>query len=93
MVSKQTTITNATGLHARPASVFVTEAKKFESNVTLKNVDKDSAPVNAKSIMMILAAGLGTGSKVEIACDGADEQDALNALVTIKDGDESLFSE
>ena len=42
---------------------------------------------------MILAAGLGTGSKVEIACDGADEQDALNALVTIKDGDESLFSE
>ena len=93
MVSKQTTITNATGLHARPASVFVTEAKKFESNVTLKNVDKDSAPVNAKSIMMILAAGLGTGSKVEIACNGADEQDALNALVTIKDGDESLFSE
>ena len=76
MVSKQTSIINATGLHARPASVFVTEAKKYQSNVTIKNVDKDSAPVNAKSIMMILAAGLGTGTKVEVACDGADEQEA-----------------
>ena len=80
MVSKQTSIINATGLHARPASVFVTEAKKYQSNVTIKNVDKDSAPVNAKSIMMILAAGLGTGTKVEVACDGADEQEALDAL-------------
>ena len=85
MVSKQTTIINATGLHARPASVFVTEAKKYQSNVTIKNVDKDSAPVNAKSIMMILAAGLGTGTKIEIACDGADEQAALDALVALVD--------
>ena len=81
MVSKQTSIINATGLHARPASVF--EAKKYQSNVTIKNVDKDSAPVNAKSIMMILAAGLGTGTKVEVACDGADEQEALDALVAL----------
>ncbi len=35
--SKQTTIINATGLHARPASVFASEAKKFESNVTIKH--------------------------------------------------------
>ena len=80
MVSKQTSITNATGLHARPASPFVTEAKKYQSNVTIKNVDKDSAPVNAKSIMMILAAGLGTGTTVEVACDGEDEQAALRVI-------------
>ena len=99
MVSKQTSIINATGLHARPASVFVTEAKKYhrpasvfvteakkyQCNVTIKNVDKDSAPVNAKSIMMILAAGLGTGTKVEIACDGEDEQAALDALIALID--------
>ena len=91
MVSKQTSITNATGLHARPASLFVTEAKKYQSNVTIKNVDKDTAPVNAKSIMMILAAGLGTGTKVEITCDGADENEALGALLGIKDGDANLF--
>ena len=67
------------------SGVFVTEAKKYQSNVTIKNVDKDTAPVNAKSIMMILAAGLGTGTKIEIACDGPDEQEALDALVALVD--------
>ena len=66
MVSKQTSIINATGLHARPASVFVTEAKKYQCK-------------------MILAAGLGTGTKVEIACDGEDEQAALDALIALID--------
>lgn len=85
MVTKQTTIINATGLHARPASVFVAEAKKYQSAVTIKDIDKGSAPVNAKSIMMILAAGLGTGANVEIACDGPDEQAALDALIALVD--------
>ncbi|WP_303132650.1 HPr family phosphocarrier protein [uncultured Olsenella sp.] len=93
MVSKQVTIVSATGLHARPASQFVQVAKQYQSAVTIKDVDKGTAPVNAKSIMMILAAGLGTGTKVEISCDGPDEQDALGGLLGIKDGDESLFGE
>ena len=83
MVSKQTTIVNATGLHARPASTFVAEAKKFKSKVTIKDVDKDVPATNAKSIMMLLAAGLGCGAKVEISCDGEDEQAALDALVAL----------
>lgn len=85
MVSAQTTITNATGLHARPASVFVQEVKKYQSKVTIRNVDKDGAPVKANSIMMVLAAGLGTGTKIEIACDGPDEQEALDALIALID--------
>ena len=91
MITKQLTIVSATGLHARPASQFVQVAKGFQSAVTIKDVDKGSAPVNAKSIMMILAAGLGTGTKVEITCDGADENEALGALLGIKDGDANLF--
>ena len=83
MVSQQTNIINATGLHARPASLFVQEAKKHACNITIKNVDKGTAPVNAKSIMMILAAGLGTGTCIEIACDGEGEQEALDALVAL----------
>jgi phosphocarrier protein HPr len=85
MVSKQTTIANASGLHARPAAVFVTEAKKYQCAVTIRNVDKGGEPANAKSIMMILAQGIGTGVTVEIACDGSDENDALAALVALLD--------
>ena len=85
MVSKQTTIVNATGLHARPASQFVAAANKFPCNVTIKDLTKGSAPVNAKSIMMILAAGLAAGTKVEVACDGDQEQEALDTLVALID--------
>ena len=85
MYTKNVTINNEVGLHARPASVFVSEAKKYECSVTIKDLGKGTAPVNAKSIMMILAAGLGTGTKIEIACDGEDEQAALDALVALID--------
>ena len=85
MVSKQTTITNATGLHARPASLFVQEVKKYQSKVTIRNVDKDGDDIKASSIMLLLAAGLGTGTKVEIKCDGPDEQEALDALIALID--------
>ncbi|MBQ6395511.1 MAG: HPr family phosphocarrier protein [Atopobiaceae bacterium] len=83
MVSAKTTVVNETGLHARPASTFVAEAKKFKSKVTVKNVAKDVPPTNAKSIMMLLAAGLGCGTEIEITCDGVDEQEALEALVAL----------
>ncbi len=85
MISKTTTIINATGLHARPASAFVNLAKGFECDVFIKDLDKGSEPVNAKSIMKILAAGLSTGTKVEIICDGPDEQKALDELVALID--------
>ena len=85
MVSQQTTVVNKTGLHARPASTFVAEAKKFQSKVTIKNVDADVPPTNAKSIMMLLAAGLGCGTTIEITCDGEDEQEALDALIALVD--------
>lgn len=85
MVSKQTKIINATGLHARPASAFVMKAKEFESAVTLKNLDTNGEAINAKSIMLILAQGLAKGTNVEIAADGADEQKAVDELVALID--------
>ena len=85
MVSQQTTIINATGLHARPASLFQAEAKKFASKIMIKNVDKDSAPVNAKSILAIIGAGILNGTKVEIICEGEDEQEALDAMIALID--------
>lgn len=86
MVSAQTTIVNATGIHARPATIFLNEVKKYASKVTIKNADKeDAAPANAKSIMAVLGAGLGCGTKVEVTCDGPDEQEALDAIIALID--------
>lgn len=79
MVKKQVEIINKTGLHARPASDFVMAAKKFECKITVCR--EDGEPVNAKSVVRLLAEGIGQGTVLEIAADGADEEAALAELV------------
>lgn len=80
MITRQTTIINQTGLHARPASEFVLEAKKYESKITIRNITENKEAVNAKSIVRLLAEGMGQGTKIEIAAQGADEEQAADAL-------------
>jgi phosphocarrier protein len=88
MVKKEVVIINKTGLHARPASDFVLAAKKFESKITI--CKEGGEPVNAKSVMRILAEGIGQGTKIEITADGVDEEAALDALTALV---ESSFGE
>ena len=80
MISKEITVLNATGLHARPASVFVQTAGKFKSDV---NVVKDGNVINAKSIMGIMAAGISRGTVIHIQASGPDEQEAVDTLVKL----------
>ncbi len=83
MYARQTKIINKTGLHARPASSFVMATKEFKSDITIRNVDTGSDPANAKSIIMLLAAGLASGTTVEIAASGNDEKEAVDALIAL----------
>ena len=81
MKSARVTIINPTGLHARPASEFVSKAKQFSSRITIKNAAQEaSAPVNAKSIIHLLTLGLTQGSVAELTADGEDEAAAIEAL-------------
>ena len=68
---------NETGLHARPASMFITEASKRSSKIT---VLKDGKEYNGKSIMGILSMGAYKGDKLTIIADGQDEKDAVEML-------------
>lgn len=83
MTSIQTTIINKTGLHARPASDFVLRAKTFESKITIRNINGNSEPINAKSIVRLLAEGMGQGTEIEIVTEGPDEQQAAEELITL----------
>ncbi|QSX07908.1 HPr family phosphocarrier protein [Alkalibacter rhizosphaerae] len=87
MFSKEITIMNATGLHARPASMFVQEAGKYKSDI---HVVKDGKKINAKSIMGIMAGGIAKGTQVVIEAEGEDEETAVEALVALI---ESKFGE
>ena len=79
MVSQKVTIKNPTGLHLRPAGILCKEAMKFKSLVTFKFRDNVS---NAKSVLSVLGACVKSGDVIELTCEGADEQEALQALVT-----------
>jgi phosphotransferase system HPr (HPr) family protein len=78
MVSKQVTVVNETGLHARPAANFTKLASAQRCNVYLKKEDKK---VNAKSILGILSLAISKGSVIEIITDGEEEKLALTELV------------
>ncbi len=82
MTEATTTIENKTGIHARPASLFVQTASKFKSKVNIKAKGKT---VDAKSILMIMSMGLVKGTEVTISADGPDEADAVKTLKELVD--------
>ena len=87
MVSKEVTILNKTGLHARPASRFVQVANDFESEIL---IEKGTVKVNAKSIMGVMTLGASRGTTITLIAEGEDENEAINALVELI---ESKFGE
>ncbi|MTI68486.1 MAG: HPr family phosphocarrier protein [Firmicutes bacterium] len=77
-------LTNDTGLHARPASIFVQKASKFESDITLI---KDGNDYNGKSIMGILSMGGVKDDEITIKAEGKDEKEAIDALKALVEND------
>ncbi|MGM0502843.1 MAG: HPr family phosphocarrier protein [Bacillota bacterium] len=71
---------NKTGLHARPASQFVSEAKNYESEV---EIEKDDRIVNAKSIMGLMTLGASYGDKIKLIVNGNDEETAVKELAEL----------
>ncbi len=71
---------NKSGLHARPASLFCQEAKRFHCEV---EIEKDGKSANAKSILSILAMGLAKGSRITVKTSGPDEQEAMEVLTAL----------
>lgn len=87
MTSQIVTVSNRTGIHARPASMFTEMASNFESDITVSQNGKSG---NAKSIVHILALGIKNGSEITISASGVDEKEAVNALKRLV---ESKFDE
>jgi phosphotransferase system HPr (HPr) family protein len=76
-------VKHKSGLHARPASLFVQTAAKFSSQIKVKNLTTNGEFVDAKSIIMVLTLGVMQDHEVVIQADGADAQAALDALSSL----------
>ena len=70
-------IKNETGLHARPASIFVDKTGEFKSDIKIESKGKK---VNAKSIMSVMSLGVDGGDEITLTIDGEDEETAMKEL-------------
>ncbi len=77
MYQKEVTITNPTGLHARPATQLVKLAEKYDSDLEIIN---GTFVANPKSIFNVLAAGIGPGVTITVKAQGQDERKAVDEL-------------
>lgn len=84
IAEKKITIKNKSGLHARPAAVFVQIANKYDSEVVVK---KGKLEVNGKSIMGILMLAAGKNSQITLKIDGEDAEQAMVELEGVLSGE------
>ena len=82
MISREVTIKNNVGLHARPATFFIQKADSYKSSIW---VEKDDRRVNAKSLLGVLSLGIVKGMTITMIADGVDENEALAGLAELID--------
>ncbi len=80
MITRKITIQNESGLHLRPAGVLCKTAMDYKSLITFQHGDLTA---NAKSVLSVLGACIKQGDEIEITCSGADEEDAMKALIQV----------
>ena len=80
MIKTRTTISNKLGLHARASAKLTKLAGSFPCDVFMSRGDRR---INAKSIMGVMMLAAGLGATVELETDGAQEQQAMDALVAL----------
>ena len=77
MPSKEITVSNKLGIHARPAAQFVKMASEFKAEI---RVAKDGEEVDGKSIMGLMMLAAGHGSVLKMIAEGPDADEALQSL-------------
>ena len=95
MPSRNLTIVNRLGLHARAAAKFVEQAKAFDATISLSVIGQDSGKgqdsgeiqpsdwVDGKSIMGVMLLAAGEGTQLSLQAEGDDANAALEAIDTL----------
>lgn len=77
MAEKVFKVISESGIHARPATILVQTASKFNSDL---NLEYNGKTINLKSIMGVMSLGIPKGAQIKITAEGADAADAIAAL-------------
>jgi phosphocarrier protein len=71
------TIKDELGIHARPAGMLANEAKKYECEIKIKKGEKEAI---LSRLFMLMGLAVKKGDEVTLTFDGADEEEAYNAI-------------
>ena len=78
------TVRNPSGLHARPAALFVRSAGSFDADVRVTNLTRDpDKAASAGSLLAVLALGVSRGHEIRISAEGDDADEALTELARL----------
>lgn len=80
MITRNVTVQNSIGLHARPATFFIQKANSYKCSIW---VEKDDRKVNAKSLLGVLSLGVKQNTEITMIADGEDEVEALEGLAEL----------
>ena len=78
--TREFTIENRLGMHARPSARFVKVTSRYKSEIW---VEKDGEQVNGKSIMGLMMLAAGQGSVLKVTAEGHDAEKALDELAAL----------
>ena len=90
MMTRELTIINTVGLHARPATFFIQKANSYRCSLW---VEKEDRRVNAKSLLGVLSLGIAKGTTVTLIADGSDEKEALDGIQALIESDFKDFQD
>lgn len=81
MPQRTVVIGSSSGLHARPASIFVRAAARQPVKVTVAR--DGGTPVDARSLLSVLALGAEYGDPLVLSAEGEGAQAAIDELATL----------
>lgn len=70
-------IKDSVGIHARPASELVKEAKKYSSTITITKGDKSAV---ATKLMAVMSLGVKCGEEITVSVEGDDEDTTVDKI-------------
>ena len=83
MYSEKVVVNNKSGLHARPAMLFVQTASKFKSEITFCKTATPEVVKKAKSVIAVMSVAVKYGDEIEVFADGIDEKEAVAGMVEL----------
>jgi phosphoenolpyruvate---glycerone phosphotransferase subunit DhaM len=80
-VSRNVEVVNTNGFHARPAAKLVAKLGEFDAGVTITNLTRDTGPVAADSMIMLVSLDSRVGDQLRVSGSGPDAAEAVAAAV------------